>query len=169
MTSDSEIKDKFWDALSDDRTIMLGLADEHGHTRPMTAQLDEEANGKNSGPLYIFTSTDNGIVQMLGTGSGADSDRAIATFASKGHDIFATIDGTLSIDPDRDRVDRLWNRFVAAWYEDGKDDPKLRLLRFDTTHAEIWVDASSTIAGIKMLIGIDPKQDYKDKVADVTL
>lgn len=165
MTTDTEIKDKFWSALKDDRTIMLGLADEHGHTRPMTAQLDEEVNGEASGPLYIFTSVDNGIVQKLGGGTG----KAIATFASKGHDIFATIDGTLTVDTDRIKVDRLWNRFVAAWYEDGKDDPKLRLLRFDTTHAEIWVDANSMIAGIKMLIGIDPKQDYKDKVADVAL
>lgn len=165
MTDDSDIKTKFWKAIKSDRTIMLGLADEHGHTRPMTAQLDEEVHGEQSGPLYIFTSVDNGIVEQLGQGSG----KAISTFASKGHDIFATIDGTLSIDTDRTKVDRLWNRFVAAWYEEGKDDPKLRLLRFDTTHAEIWVDASSTIAGIKMLIGIDPKQDYKDKVADVAL
>ena len=27
-------------------------------------------------------------------------------------------------------IDRLWNPFVAAWFE-GKDDPKLQLLRFD--------------------------------------
>ncbi len=165
MTSDTEIRDKFWSALRDDRTIMLGLVDEHGHTRPMTAQLDEAIHGEASGPLYIFTSRDNAIVERLGSGSG----KATATFASKGHDLFATIDGTLSVDTDRNKVDRLWNRFVAAWYQDGKDDPKLRLLRFDTTHAEIWVDASSMIAGMKMLIGIDPKQDYKDKVADVTL
>ena len=59
--------------------------------------------------------------------------------------------------------------FVAAWYEGGKDDPKLALLRFDAERAEIWLDASSFVAGIKMLLGADPKQDYKDKVAEVTL
>jgi hypothetical protein len=36
-------------------------------------------------------------------------------------------------------------------------------------HAEIWEDASSLIAGIKMLFGADPKDDYKDKVAKVAL
>ena len=65
-------------------------------------------------------------------------------------------------------IDKLWNRFVAAWYE-GKDDPKIALLRFDPASAEIWIDASSAVAGIKMLIGIDPKKDYKDKVAEVSL
>jgi general stress protein 26 len=63
----------------------------------------------------------------------------------------------------------LWNRYVAAWYEGGKTDPKLALLRLDPEKAEIWLDASSIVAGIKMLLGVDPKQDYKDKVATVSL
>jgi general stress protein 26 len=50
-------------------------------------------------------------------------------------------------------IDRLWNPFIAAWYEEGKDDPKLCLLRFDATDA----------------VGADPKQDFKDKVAAVSL
>ncbi|MGB8313532.1 MAG: pyridoxamine 5'-phosphate oxidase family protein [Aestuariivirga sp.] len=29
----------------------------------------------------------------------------------------------------------LWNRFVVAWYEKGKDDPKLMLLRLDPKDA----------------------------------
>ena len=66
-------------------------------------------------------------------------------------------------------IDRLWNRFVAAWFDKGKDDPKLALLRFDTEQAEIWLDGSSVVAGIKMLLGFDPKEDYKDHVAKVAL
>jgi general stress protein 26 len=66
-------------------------------------------------------------------------------------------------------VDKLWNKFVAAWFEGGKDDPKLVLLRFDAEHAEIWQDASSILSGLKLLLGIDPKQDYKGQVADVSL
>lgn len=165
MTNESEIKSKFWKALKSDMTIMLGLDGvEDGHARPMTAHIDEEVNGEESGPLYIFTATDNGLVEKLGQGG---RNRAIATFASKGNDIFATIHGSLVKDNDPAKIDRLWNRFVAAWYEGGKEDPKLQLLRFDTEEAEVWIDASSMIAGIKMLIGIDPKKDYMDKVATV--
>jgi general stress protein 26 len=103
-------------------------------------------------------------VQKLGRGG-----RAIATFTSKGHDLFATLHGSLKLDNDRVAIDRLWNRYVAAWYERGKDDPKLALLRLDAERAEIWLDASSLVAGLKMLFGADPKQDYKDKVAEVRL
>ena len=77
--------------------------------------------------------------------------------------------GSLQLDNDRRNIDRLWNRFVAAWFEGGKDDPKLALLRLDAEQAEIWLDGSSLVAGIKMLLGVDPKESYKDQVAKVAL
>ena len=70
---------------------------------------------------------------------------------------------------DPEMIDRLWNRFVAAWYEGGKTDPKLVLLRFDPQEAEIWENASSLVAGLRLLLGADPKEDYEDKVAKVLL
>lgn len=160
MPTPQELEAKFWKALKSDMTMMLGLDGvEDGHARPMTAQFEGER-----GPIWFFTARDNMIVQRLGSGN-----RAIATFTSSGHDLFATVHGGLRLDNDRAVIDRLWNRFVAAWYEHGKDDPKLALLRLDAERAEIWLDASSMIAGIRMLFGADPKQDYKDNVAKVRL
>lgn len=162
MPTPKQLQDKFWSALKSDMTMMLGLDGiEDGHARPMTAQLDGE-----HGPIWFFTSRDNALVRKLAAGR---AERAIATFCSKGHDLFATVHGNLAIDDDRRMIDRLWNRFVAAWFEGGKDDPKLVLLRLDAERAEIWEDASSLVSGLKMLLGIDPKADYKDKVAEVTL
>lgn len=160
MPTPQELEKQFWDALKSDRTMMLGLDGvEDGHARPMTAQVKQER-----GPIWFFTAKDNAIVQRLDRGK-----RAIATFAAKDHDLFATVHGALRVDNDRAVIDRLWNRYVAAWYEGGKDDPQLTLLRLDAEKAEIWQDASSLVAGIKMLLGADPKQDYKDKVAEVDL
>jgi general stress protein 26 len=166
MATEAEIKAKFWKALKSDMTMFLGLAEgDDGHARPMTAQLEEEHRDGDDyrGPIWFFTSTDNALYQQIGSGS-----RAMAHFVSKGHDVWATVHGDLSTSQDRATIDRLWNRFVAAWYE-GKDDPKIALIRLDPEQAQIWIDASSIVAGIKMLLGIDPKEDYKDKVAEVTL
>ncbi len=160
MANEAEMEAKFWKALSSDRTMMLGLDGvEDGHTRPMTAMAED-----NRSPIWFFTARDNGLVQALDTGR-----RAIATFAAKDHDLFAAVHGTLSIDTDRAVRDRLWNPFIAAWYEGGKDDPKLALLRLDAEHAEIWLNENSLFVGVKLLVGIDPKAAYKDKVADVKL
>ncbi|MFM9861066.1 pyridoxamine 5'-phosphate oxidase family protein [Pseudoxanthobacter sp. M-2] len=162
MTTDADLERKFWKALASDMTMMVGIDGvEDGHARPMTAQLDGDEDG---GPIWFFTSKDNGLVQALPSGN-----RAIATFTSKGHDLFASVHGKLAIEQDRAMVDRLWNSNVAAWFEGGKDDPKLVLLRLDAETAEIWADASSLVAGIKALFGADPKEDYKDKVAKVAL
>jgi general stress protein 26 len=159
MTTPNDLEQKFWKALKSDRTLMLGLdGAEDGHTRPMTAQVEGE-----SGPIWFFTGKPNALVEKLG-----ESQRVIGAFSSKGHDLFASIKGTLSIVGDRAVIDRLWNPFIAAWFE-GKDDPKLVLLRLDPDQAEIWLNENNMLAGVKMLLGIDPKKEYDDKVAEVDL
>ena len=81
-----------WRALKSDRTLMLGLDGvEDGHARPMTAQFEKDPS-----PIWFFASTDNELVKSLPRGV-----RAIATFASKGHDLYATLHGKLSLDNDR--------------------------------------------------------------------
>jgi general stress protein 26 len=161
MPNEVEMEEKFWKALKSDMTVMLGLDGvEEGHAQPMTAQLDEERPGA----IWFFTTKDTDLARALGQGH-----RAFASFASKGHDLFASIHGELVPDNDRTTIDRLWNKFVAAWFEGGKDDPKLQLLRLDPDAAQIWLNENSLFAGIKLLLGRDPKQEYKDKTANVEL
>ncbi len=161
MHTPEELEKKLWKAIKSDRTLMLGLdGAEDGHTRPMTALLEHEGRG----PLWIITTTDNLLAQRT-----SSPQRAIATFTSMGHDVFASLQGALVRNDDRTVIDRLWNPFVAAWCESGKDDPKLALLRFDAEHAEIWLNEHSLLAGVKLLFGVDPKEDYHDRVADVDL
>ena len=94
MPTPQELEQKFWKALKSDMTMMLGLDGvEDGHARPMTAQLEHDDRG----PIWFFTAKDNTIVKKL----AAHSNRAIATFTSKGHDLFATIHGTVRLDTDR--------------------------------------------------------------------
>ena len=140
-------------------TVMLGMVDESAPSRPMTAQFESD---EDRGPLWFFTSQDSELVQA---GGGA----ATAVFVSKGHDLFARIEGKLVEDTRRDMIEKLWNPFVAAWYEEGKDDPDIALMRLDLESAEIWENASSLMAGIKAMLGINPQKDYKDKVAEVPL
>jgi len=160
MPTPAELESRFWKALQSDRTMMLGVDGvEDGHARPMTALFERER-----GPIWFFTANDTELVRGLSSGR-----RAIAAFVSNGHDLFASLQGPLRLDNDRAVVDRLWNPFVAAWYEEGKADPKLALLRFDAERMEVWLDASSLVAGIRILLGADPKQEYKENVAKLSL
>ena len=161
MSKQAEIEAKFWKALKSDRTAMLGLTGvDEAHSQPMTAQLNE----KEGDSIWFFTSTEADLVRTMG-----QQHRAQLQFVSKGHELFATLDGNLVIDNDRETIEHLWNPFVAAWFEGGKDDPKLQLIRFDPEDGQVWLNEHSLLAGVKMLLGRDPKKDYKDKVAEVRL
>ena len=160
MPTPHEIEKKFWKALESDKTMMLGLTGvDESHMRPMTAQLDGE-----KGPIWFFGSKDSDLVSNM-----KKTSNAVSTFVSKGNDLYATVHGTLSINNDRKMIDELWSPFVAAWYEGGKDDPKLALLCFEPNRAQVWLDGSSLMAGIKMLFGSDPKDTFKDNVAELKL
>ena len=162
MPATAEIEARFWNALKDDRTVMLGLAGGgDAHAQPMTAQLGERDE---RGPIWLFTAADVDLVRAMGAGAAATMH-----FASKGHDLFASVEGRLAPDDDPATIDRLWNPYVAAWFEGGRDDPKLQLIRFDPDHGQIWLNENSLFAGVKMLLGADPQKDYQDKVAEVEL
>jgi len=151
-----DIKQQFWKALAASPYVMVGRADERAHHIPMNAQLDKDADSA----FWFFTSTDN---RLAGGGP------AMAQFASKGHDLFACISGTLVRENDRTVLDKLWSNGVAAWYEDGKDDPKLLLLRFDLGDAEIWT-ADPGIKGIfKLMTGMTMKEGELGQHAEVAL
>lgn len=160
MPTPAELEAKFWKSLKSDMTMMIGIDGSKVIPRPMTAQLEDDQNG----PIWFFTAKDTELVQGL-----TAARKATATFTSKGHNLFATVQGELRLHNDSATIDRLWNRFVAAWFEGGKEDTKLALLRFDPQEAVIWLDGSSVMAGIKMLLGFDPKQSYKDHVTKVDL
>jgi general stress protein 26 len=161
MSKEADLAAKFWKALKSDRTVMLGMPDvEGGRAQPMTALIE----GDHSGPIWIFTSSETDLVHALDV-EGRD---AFIHFADKGHHLFAAVDGRLRIDTDYETVNRLWNPFIAAWFE-GKDDPKLRLLRFEPADAQIWLNENSLFAGVRMMLGADPKTEYKDKVGEVHL
>jgi general stress protein 26 len=158
MTDTRELETRFWKHLGDDRTLMLGA--DGIAPRPMTAIAEDDR-----APLWFFTSSETDLGRHLDASPGVDAG---ASFAAKDHALFAMLTGRLVADNDRAVIDRLWNPFIAAWFT-GKDDPKLRLLRMDATEAHVWLNENSMLAGIKLLLGSDPKKDYKDKAGDVDL
>ena len=164
MADEREIEEKFWSELKDSPFIMLGVeGTRDGATQPMTAIFEDQ--DRDAGILWIFTAKDHDFTRAMG-----QSNQGIAAFSAKGHDLFASLRGTLRIDNDRATIDRLWNPVVAEWYE-GKDDPKLALVRFDVEDAKIWL---SDVAGflkpaVNKLLGRKPEAGMKEKVAEVSL
>lgn len=143
MTDTRELERKFWQAIEDDRTMMLGMPGVA--PTPMTAWAEDR-----QAPLWFFTSANSDLARGL---AGSLGKAATATLTSKGHDLFAALSGKLVLDNDPAVIDRLWNPLVAAWFEGGKDDPQVRLLRMDPDHAHVWLNENTLLAGVKLLLG----------------
>lgn len=137
----AELKEKFWNAMASSPFLFLQKAGQSTTAVPMTAQLDKDANSA----IWFYTQTKSDF---------ADLGKVIATYQSKGHDLFARFDGTLAIETDPVIFDKLWNNFVEAWYDEGKDDPDLLFLRMDLGDAEIWDGDIGLLNTAKMALGM---------------
>ncbi|MCW1381674.1 pyridoxamine 5'-phosphate oxidase family protein [Novosphingobium sp. KCTC 2891] len=151
-----ELKDKFWKALDASPYVMLQLDKDAESAAPMTAQLDKDA----AHAIWFFTSRNNHFAAM---------GPATATFASKGHDLFARFTGTLVEETSRERLDKEWNNFVEAWFPGGKDDPDLLLMRMDLGKASIWAGEVGALNTVKMALGMDVTDTIKGGFAQTTL
>ena len=141
-----EVAEKFLDKLKSSPFVMIGLESDHQHSEPMTAQIDDDQPNT----LFFFAGRDNRL---------AKGGAAMAQFASKGHDFFACLSGSVSHDDNRAQIDKLWNKAAEAYFPQGKEDPNLALLRFDVNSAELWEAEVSLGGKLKMLFGGTIKAD----------
>jgi general stress protein 26 len=51
---------------------------------------------------------------------------------------YLSLSGTARVEHDQEKIDELWNPFAEAWFEKGREDPEVALLRVDVRTAEYW-------------------------------
>lgn len=155
-TRADHLKSQFWTALAASPYLFLQLDSDPSSAVPMTAALDQDADGA----IWFFTGRDHAF---------AVGGPATAIFAGKGHDLFARFTGMLSEEPSRDRLEEEWSTFVEAYFPGGKDDPNLLMLRMDLGDAEIWNADVSLGTMIKMALGRDVRADTRDDHVETAL
>ena len=120
------LKQEFWKQLKDVRAGLLAADGER--PVPMSPQGDEDENA-----IWFITAA--GSAAHRGAKSGGEASFHVAD--SKAH-LYANVFGKLSLVNDSDKLDELWNAFAAAWFEDGRDDSAVQLVKFTPHEAEVW-------------------------------
>jgi general stress protein 26 len=134
----AQVEEKMWKAIGDDRLGMLGLTGtDAGHFQPMSSYHEEETH-----TLWFFSYTDNKLAGPLGQGG---AQPAMFNFVDKDRQVWACVAGSLSVDRDPSRIDKFWDSQARAWFAEGKDDPKLTMLRFEPEEAEVWINEKGLI------------------------
>ncbi|PZO66389.1 MAG: general stress protein [Paracoccus denitrificans] len=130
-------KKLFWKRIEGVNAGMLGAAPDW-RLVPMSHYADPDENA-----LWFITAAGVDLVEDASEGP-VDAVHAIGDMSAK---IFARIEGKLSVSDDKAKLDELWGVVASTWFEDGKRDPDIRLLRFDISSAEVW----ATTGGIGFL------------------
>ncbi|MFC4255954.1 general stress protein [Altererythrobacter xixiisoli] len=146
MTDTKDLKTRFWNHLAESPYVFLQRDADVGSAVPMTAQLDVHANHA----IWFFSTKDSHL---------AKGGSVTATFTARHHDLFARFSGVLSHELSQERLDALWTTTVSAWYPGGKEDPSLLLLRMDLGGAEIWNNDLGLIDSVKLLLGIESRDE----------
>lgn len=110
------------------KVAVLTTISEQGelHSRPLAVLADEF-----EGSIWFFTADPSPKSEDIARNPQVN----VAYADDKG---YLSISGTASIDRDQTRIDQLWTPMAEAWFENGRDDPSVALLRVDARSAEYW-------------------------------
>ena len=136
--SQAELEVRLWKEIEKARYGMLGLVGRSPaqHFQPMTAFCEPD-----NGQIWFFSRSDTDLARAVA--EGAD---AMFVVQAKDQGFQACVGGRLAQQVDRARIEQYWGPIVAAWYPDGKDDPRLTLLRFDLSDAQVWLSETNPLA-----------------------
>ncbi|WP_010140665.1 pyridoxamine 5'-phosphate oxidase family protein [Oceanicola sp. S124] len=100
-------------------------------------------------PMSHHADAERGVLWFI-TAEGTEAHKAAIAgrdshflVADRGAKLYADISGQLQAVTDPATLDDLWSRVTDAWFEDGRDDPSVRLLRFVPSKAEAWMTEGS--------------------------
>jgi general stress protein 26 len=98
----------------------------------------------NTRPMSVQKVCDQGNFWFL---SGSDSDknaeieqdpRVQLFFLNTGNFEFLSVYGEATITRDRKKIDELWTDIAKAWFKDGKDDPRVTVIKVAPKEGYYW-------------------------------
>jgi len=123
--------------------------------RPMAAQkVDDEGN------LWFMSAIDSHKSLEL-----AEDPTVDLYFQGSPHSDFLHLTGRATISQDRSKIEELWNPIVKTWFTEGKDDPRITVIKVEPISGYYWdTKHGGMIAGIKMLIGAATGKTMDDSI-----
>ena len=131
-------------------------------TRPMTTQeVDDEGN------FWFFSAKDSHKNYEVRSDA-----RVQLLFANTSNSEYLTVNGRATVVEDRNKIAKMWSPMVKAWFQAGKDDPNLTLIKVTPEDAYYWEPkhnkmvtllkmAASAVSGKGMEIGSEGKMKLK--------
>ena len=117
---------------------------ESSGVRPMTVlEVDEE------GSFWFFSAGDSHLNRDVGL-----DPKVELFFQGSTHSDFLYLAGRAKISRDAARIEKLWQPLFKTWFTEGKDDPRITVLKVTPNEGYYWDNKhGNLVAGAKMFVG----------------
>lgn len=112
----------------------------HLHAAPMTTQ-DEDFNGT----VWFIGSKDSDLVRSI----PGNAQVNLGYSDTAGHN-YVSINGKAELVNDKAKLDELWSDGYNAFFEQGKEDPNVQLIKVVGNGAQYWEGSGRVVSMIKM-------------------
>ena len=130
-------REKLYDMIKKVRIAMMTTVEADGslHTRPMASQ-EADANGD----LWFFAEKGSAME------ANVKGNPQVSLGYSEPHaSDYVAISGRANLTDDRATIHDKWNEVLAAWFPEGKDDPKIVLIHVNPEKGEFWESKSGLL------------------------
>ena len=124
-------------------------------TRPMSPEkIDDEGN------FWFLSASDSNKNKEID-----ENDAVQLLFQGSGHSDFLSISGFAEISTDKNKIDELWNAIMKTWFTEGKDDPRITVIKVTPTDGYYWdTKHSMAVAFAKRLVGAAVGKTIDDSI-----
>jgi general stress protein 26 len=153
-----EAIEKITELVSKSKTCFFCTHIETGQpfaTRPMAVQ-DVDDNGD----LWFLSADDSHKNHEL-----VSDQHVQLLFQGSSYSDFLSLYGTTTISKDKNKIDELWNPIYKTWFTEGKDDPRITVIRVHPVDGYYWDTKNNMLVGIlKRVVGAATGKTLDDSV-----
>lgn len=121
------LKETFWTNMTKTDVVLLGTGG--GDPVPMSPIAREDDNA-----IWFITSAEHDTYKAAESGTAAE-----IYLCDSSANTYGTLKGHLTAENDPQKLDDLWSPMADAWFENGRADDSVRLMKYTPKDAELWV------------------------------
>ena len=124
-------------------------------TRPMAPELIDD-----KGAFWFLSADDSHKNKEL------EADPAAQLLFQGGkYSDFLSLYGKCTISKDKQKIEELWDPMMKTWFTEGKDDPRITVLKFTPTDGYYWdTKHGMAVALVKRAYGAIRGETYDDSI-----
>jgi len=128
---------------------------QHFSTRPMAPEkVDDDGN------FWFLSANDSHKNKELEQDSATQ-----LLFQGSEYSDFMTLYGKTEISTDKAKIEELWDATMKTWFTEGKDDPRITVLKFVPTEGYYWDTKNNMLVAMaKRLYGSVVGETYDDSI-----